>query len=117
LRAALRATSSHGAREYKLVIGPLRINQLERRVYLNENEVTLTPTEYSLLSLMARRAGRVVTHRQLLREVWGPTYVEDVQYLRAFMRQLRRKLEVDPGTPKLVMTTPGVGYRLEAPEE
>lgn len=116
LRAALRVAATRGPRDYKLEIGPLSIDQLQRRVFLYGSPVELTPTEYDLLQAMASRAGRVVTHRQLLREVWGTAYVEDVQYLRAFMRQLRRKLEQDPSKPKLVVTTPGVGYRLEPPE-
>jgi two-component system KDP operon response regulator KdpE len=66
---------------------------------------------------MARQAGRVVTHRHLLREVWGGSYVQDTQYLRVYMRQLRRKLEQNPTSPQLLITTPGVGYRLRAPDD
>jgi two-component system KDP operon response regulator KdpE len=116
LRAALRVAATH-PHEHKLEVGPLTISQLYRKVYLYDEEVVLTATEFNLLNMMAWRAGRVVTHRQLLREVWGASHVEDVQYLRAFMRQLRRKLERDPSKPKLVLTTPGVGYRLEIPDE
>jgi two-component system KDP operon response regulator KdpE len=99
-----------------LNIGPLRIQCFERRVYMHDVEVVLTPTEFSLLHVLARDAGRVITHRQLLRQVWGATFVEDVQNLRVFMKQLRQKLERDPTRPELLITTPGVGYRLRQPD-
>ena len=117
LRAALRSATAYAAPfEERMEIGPLRIHPNERTVYLNGQEVPLTPTEFSLLQVMARQAGRVVTHRHLLREVWGGSYVQDTQYLRVYMRQLRRKLEQDPNAPQLLITTPGVGYRLRAPD-
>jgi two-component system, OmpR family, KDP operon response regulator KdpE len=118
LRAALRSAAVHTTPHHeRLQVGPLRIQPIERRVYVGASEVTLTPTEFSLLHVMARQAGRVVTHRQLLREVWGADYVEDTQYLRVFMRQLRQKLEPNPNKPQLLVTTPGVGYRLRAPDD
>jgi two-component system KDP operon response regulator KdpE len=113
LRAALRTTSHAVTYDDKIEVGPLRIHPVERRVYLDDRPVSLTPTEFSLLHVMARQAGRVVTHRQLLREVWGAHYTEDTQYLRVFMRQLRMKLERNPNSPQLLLTTPGVGYRLK----
>lgn len=117
LRAALRvATALTTPRDERLEIGPLRIHTAQRKVYLNDEEVSLTPTEFTLLLVMARRAGRVVTHRQLLRDTWGAAYVEDLQYLRVYMRQLRQKLEQNPASPQLLLTTPGVGYRLNPPE-
>lgn len=117
LRAALRSAAAHASPyEEKLEIGPLRIRPVERLVYVDGKEISLTPTEFSLLSVMARRAGRVVTYRQLLLEVWGAGYTEDTQYLRVYMRQLRQKLERDPASPQLLLTTPGVGYRLKAPD-
>jgi two-component system KDP operon response regulator KdpE len=86
-----------------------------RRLVLREGkEVRLTPKEYDLLAHMARRAGLVITHRQLLSLVWGPAHVEDVQYLRVFIGQLRSKVEADPSQPKLIRTEPGVGYRFSA---
>jgi two-component system, OmpR family, KDP operon response regulator KdpE len=118
LRAALRSAARHTTpHEERLQIGPLRINAMERKVFVNDHEVALTPTEFSLLLVMARQAGRVATHRRLLREVWGPAYVEDTQYLRVFMRQLRRKLEPNPNKPSLLVTTPGIGYRLRSPDD
>lgn len=117
LRAALRSAAAYYAPyEERLEIGPLRIRPVERLVYLDGKEVSLTPTEFSLLQVMARRAGRVVTYRQLLLEVWGAGYTDDTQYLRVYMRQLRQKLERDPASPQLLLTTPGVGYRLKAPD-
>jgi two-component system KDP operon response regulator KdpE len=116
LRAALRSAARSGPLDERMLIGPLRIDVLERRVFVHEREVALTPTEFKLLYVMARDAGRVVTHQQLLRSVWGTAYVEDVQYLRVFMRQLRQKLEVSPTEPQLLITTPGVGYRLKTPD-
>ena len=75
--------------------------------------IKLTPTEYKLLAVLVRHAGRVVTHRQLLKEVWGPTYVEHTEYLRVFMGQLRHKLESEPARPRCLLNEPGVGYRMK----
>ncbi len=115
VRAVLRS-AGRSAVDEAIRVGPLRIDRRDRRVFLGEAEIALTPTEFSLLLVMAREAGRVVTHRQLLKEVWGEAYVEDVQYLRVYMKQLRRKLERDPSEPQLLVTTPGVGYRLKSPD-
>jgi two-component system KDP operon response regulator KdpE len=116
LRAVLRSASRATRRADTLTIGHLRVQCFDRRVFLNEVEVQLTPTEFSLLQVLARDAGRVITHRQLLRQVWGAEYMDDVQYLRVFMKQLREKLEQDPTRPQLLVTTPGVGYRLRPPD-
>jgi len=116
LRAALRSAARASRYAATLTIGGLRVQCFERRVFLNEVEIQLTPTEFSLLQVLARDAGRVITHRQLLRQVWGASYVDDVQYLRVFMKQLRQKLEQDPSHPRLLVTTPGVGYRLRPPD-
>ena len=74
--------------------------------------VHLTPIEYRLLALLVKHAGKVLTHRHLLKEVWGPSHVDDAHYLRIYMAQLRRKLEADPTQPRYLITEPGVGYRL-----
>jgi two-component system KDP operon response regulator KdpE len=79
-------------------------------------EVKLTATEYSLLRLFVQHAGKVLTHRQILREVWGPNYVEQTHYLRVYLAHLREKLEANPAQPELLTTEPGVGYRLIAKE-
>jgi two-component system KDP operon response regulator KdpE len=116
LRSSLRIAARANRDPESILVGSLRLQCFERRAYLNEVEVELTPTEFSLLQILARDAGRVLTHRQLLRRVWGPAYTDDVQYLRVFMKQLRTKLERDPSKPKLLVTTPGVGYRLKLGE-
>jgi two-component system, OmpR family, KDP operon response regulator KdpE len=88
-----------------------------RRVLRGGAEVHLTPTEYRLLARLVRQAGQVVTHRQLLVDVWGPEYTEHTHYLRLYMAQLRAKLEAEPADPRLLLTEPGVGYRLAEPED
>ena len=93
----------------------LRVDLDARRVQLDGADVHLTPTEYRLLARLARSAGRVVTHRQLLADVWGPEYVEHTHYLRLYMAQLRAKLEDDPADPRRLLTETGVGYRLAEP--
>jgi two-component system KDP operon response regulator KdpE len=89
-----------------------------RQVFLNEQEVHLTPIEYKLLTVLIQNAGKVVTHSQLLKEVWGPSYSKETQYLRVYMTQLRHKLESDPARPRFLINEPGIGYRLKIdPEE
>jgi len=92
--------------------GPLSVDLVNRRVLLGSAEIHLSPKEYSLLRYLVGNAGKVVTHQQLLREVWGPAHLEDVQYLRVLMRQLRQKLEPDHDAARLLITEPSVGYRL-----
>ena len=94
--------------------GPLQVDLSSRLVTLKGKEIKLTPTEYSLLRLLVRNAGKVVTHRQILKEVWGPNYAEQTHYLRVYMAHLREKLEADPSRPELLLTEPGVGYRMKA---
>jgi len=94
--------------------GDLELDLAARVVRRKGQEVKMTPTEYSLLRLLARNAGKVVTHRQLLKDVWGPAYGDQTHYLRVYMAHLREKLETDPGRPELLITEPGVGYRLVA---
>ncbi len=114
IRVALRHTAMSGsdAMSSLLEAGSLRIDQARREVTVNRREVHLTPIEYRLLVLLARHAGKVLTHRQILKEVWGPPYVNETHYLRVFMAQLRRKIESDPARPRLIITEMGVGYRL-----
>ena len=92
--------------------GPLEVDLNGRSVKQNKKAVKLTSTEYDLLRLLVKNAGKVVTQRQLLREIWGPNSVEHTHYLRVYVGQLRQKLELDPSTPQLILTEPGVGYRL-----
>ena len=97
-----------------IAIGDLQIDRAARRVLRDGTDVHLTPIEYKLLTALAQHPGKVITHRQLLREVWGPTHVESPQYLRIYMRALRRKIEADPARPQYLLTEIGVGYRLGA---
>ena len=93
-------------------VGPIRIDQPRHTVTIAAREVHLTPIEFRLLLELARHAGRVLTHRQLLLGVWGPNAIEQTHYLRVHMAALRRKLEADPARPRWLTTEPGVGYRL-----
>jgi two-component system KDP operon response regulator KdpE len=97
-------------------VGPIRIDQPRHEVTVDGRDVHLTPIEFNLLLELARRPGRVVTHRQLLSELWGPGAVEHANYLRVHMAALRRKIEVDPAHPRWLLTEAGVGYRLQEPE-
>ena len=115
LRHALRLRS--GQNEPVFAHAGLRVDLAARRVFVRDNEIHLTPIEYKLLTALIRNAGKVVTHRQLLLEVWGPGQVSEVQYLRVYMTQLRHKLEADPARPRFLLNEPGVGYRLNADEE
>lgn len=115
LRHALRLRS--GQDEPVFAHAGLRVDLAARRVFVRDNEIHLTPIEYKLLTALIRHAGKVVTHRQLLLEVWGPGQVSEVQYLRVYMTQLRHKLESDPARPRFLLNEPGVGYRLNADEE
>jgi two-component system KDP operon response regulator KdpE len=95
-----------------LEFGSLRIDFVRREVTLDGREVHLTPIEYKLLTLFAQNAGKVLTHRQILKDVWGPSYATQNHYVRVHMAELRKKIEADPARPKLLVTEPGVGYRL-----
>ena len=115
LLARLKAALRHGLQTIGEApvfrTGHLTVDLVNRHVLLNDNEVHLSPKEYSLLRFLVSHAGKVVMHHQLLQEVWGPAHVEDVQYLRVLMRQLRQKLEPD-AMPNVLITEPGIGYRL-----
>jgi two-component system KDP operon response regulator KdpE len=95
------------------ILDNLRVDMSQRQVFLDEQEVHLTPIEYKLLTALIKNAGKVVTHSQLLKEVWGPSYSKETQYLRVYMTQLRHKLETDPARPHFLINEPGVGYRLK----
>lgn len=95
--------------------GALTVDLVGHRVNLDGQAVHLTPTEFRLLARLVRQAGQVVTHRQLLADVWGPEFIEHTHYLRLYMGQLRAKLEADPGDPQRLLTEPGIGYRLVDP--
>ena len=115
LRVALRhAALPEGGGEAVLTLGDLKVDLAARLVFRRGAEVHLTPIEYKLLATLVRHAGKVVTHRQLLKEAWGPNAVEQTHYVRVYMTQLRHKLEDDPSRPRYLLTESGVGYRLKA---
>ena len=120
LLARLRAARRHVQPDEGQTVfraGSLEIDLTSRRVSLNGAEVRLTATEYALLRILTRHAGRVLTHRQLLREVWGPNAGEQTHYLRVYVARLREKIESTPSQPALLITEPGVGYRLTLPQD
>ena len=114
IRVALRHAGGAGATtELPVLTTPdFSLDFAERRALAREEEVHLTPTELSLLEALARRPGHLLSQRELLREVWGPGYGRESNYLRVYANQLRRKLEPDPGHPRYLLTEPGQGYRL-----
>ena len=114
IRVALRHRSRVGeeGETTVLTVDELRIDLARRVVTVGDDEVRLTPIEFRLLACLARHAGRVLTHEQLLREVWGPGYRSQHHYVRVYVAQLRQKLEHDPARPRWIVTEPGVGYRL-----
>jgi two-component system KDP operon response regulator KdpE len=115
IRVALRhSAQSKGSGESIIRSGSLEIDLAEYRVTRNGVEVRLTATEFKLLAHLAAHAGRVLTHHAILSAVWGPEYAEHVEYLRVYMRQLRKKLEADPDHPQILTTEPGIGYRFMA---
>ena len=114
MRVALRHAQPQGPAQaaQPIQFGELRIDLVRREVFLGAEELHLTPIEYKLLTLLAQNAGKVLTHRQILKEVWGPSYASHAHYVRVHMAELRKKVELDPSRPKLLVTEPGVGYRL-----
>ena len=116
IRVALRhAQEVRGSPLPVIEIGPLRVDFARREVSLEGQILHLTPIEYRLLTLLVQNAGKVLTHTQLLNEVWGPGHAQQTHYLRVYLAQLRRKIERDPARPQFLVTEPGVGYRLRDP--
>lgn len=115
IRVVLRRAATQGPAPQTpvFVLQNLRVDLAQRQVFLDDKEVHLTPIEYKLLTVLIRYAGKVVTHRQLLTEVWGAAHADEVQYLRVYMMQLRHKLEKDPARPRFFLNEPGIGYRLK----
>ncbi len=111
LRVALRHARAAPEQTPVVEVGPVKIDLARREVTVAGREARLTPIEYKLLVLLARNAGKVLTHRQILREVWGPN-VTQAHYVRVYMAELRKKIEADPAQPRLLVTEQGVGYRL-----
>jgi two-component system, OmpR family, KDP operon response regulator KdpE len=115
LRHAAHAATGGAGEGASFATGSLTLDFVRRRVLVDVREVHLTPTEYEVLKYLAMHAGQVVTHRTLLRAVWGPAYEDEAHYLRVFIGQLRRKIEPEPGRPRYLLTEPGIGYRLRDP--
>ncbi|RPJ02107.1 MAG: DNA-binding response regulator, partial [Chloroflexi bacterium] len=114
IRVALRhSMKTIGVDDGLFEVGDLRIDLVRRQVFVQDTEVHLTPIEYKLLTILIQNAGKVVTGRQLLRQAWGPAYMNESHYIRVYMGQLRHKLEADPARPRYLLTEPGVGYRLK----
>jgi two-component system KDP operon response regulator KdpE len=116
LQALMRRISRGIVNQEIFETGPLRVDLTRRKVFVGENEVRITPIEFRLLAILIRHAGLVVTHRQLLQEVWGAEHIHDQHYLRIYLGQLRHKLEINPARPKYLLTEMGVGYRLAVEE-
>jgi len=120
LMARMRTALRHRMRRQDeipvLRVEEIEIDNLRRRVTRANEEVKLTPKEFELLSFLARHAGKVVTHRQILTAVWGPAHAQDTQYLRVYVGHLRQKIEGNPDDPRIIITEPGVGYRIAEPE-
>jgi len=114
IRVALRhSLKAMGVDDGQFEVGDLRVDLVRRQVFVQGNEIHLSPTEYKLLPILIQNAGKVVTGRQLLKLVWGSGYENESHYVRVYMGQLRHKLEVDPARPRYLITEPGVGYRLK----
>jgi two-component system KDP operon response regulator KdpE len=117
VRASLRGRDRRFAAQTSFRAGDLEIDFAGRRVFVMGEEIKLTPREYDLIRILGRHAGRVVTHRQLIAGVWGPDAQVDAQFVRVLVAQLRQKIEAEPSSPRIVVTEPGVGYRLRGDEE
>ena len=115
LCARLRVALRHANKDIEdpvFVNGPLAVDLVNRVVKVNSQAIQLSPTEYDLLVFFIKNVGKVLTHRMIMKEIWGPHRTEESHYLRVYMRQIRRKLESDPSQPTLFITEPGVGYRM-----
>ncbi|MFL5298504.1 MAG: response regulator [Phenylobacterium sp.] len=112
IRAVMRGRERRFSAQPRFQFGPLEINFPARRVLVNGEEIRLTPREYQLLRILAGHAGQVVTHKQIIMSVWGADSNADAQFVRVLMAQLRQKLEPDPASPAMLLTEPGIGYRL-----
>jgi two-component system KDP operon response regulator KdpE len=117
IKAALRRRAAPGSAEPVFRVGALEVDLARRLVRVEGAEVRLSPKQYRLLQVLVSNAGKVVTHRQLLGEVWGAVHRDDVQYLRVFVRKLRGHIEADPARPRYLLTELGVGYRLRTSDQ
>ncbi len=113
INACLRKAATQEAGEPELTNGAIRMDLVRHEVFLNNEKISLTPKEYDLLRYLMTHRGKMLTHKQILREVWGAAHSDDMQYLRVYISQLREKIEEDSSNPRFVITEPGIGYRLE----
>jgi two-component system, OmpR family, KDP operon response regulator KdpE len=113
INANLRKAAVKEAGEPLLINGVIRMDLVRHEVYIGETKAAFTPKEYELLRYFMVNRGKMLTHKQILREIWGPAHGEDTQYVRVYIGQLREKLEADPANPRFIITEPGVGYRME----
>lgn len=117
LQALMRRVNRRKANAEIFETAQLKVDLSLRKVYIDQQEVRITPIEFRLLSILVRHAGVVVTHRQLLQEIWGAEHIQDQHYLRIYLGQLRRKLEINPARPRYLLTELGIGYRLALQDE
>lgn len=117
VRALLRRSPAPGERDHVLQVGRLVMREAAREVLRDEVQLELTPREFDILAYLMRYSGKVVTHRVLLQEIWGPEYIHETQYLRVFINRLRHKIEEEPSRPRYILTEPGVGYRMVSPSD
>ncbi len=113
VNANLRKAAVREAGEPELVNGPIRMDLMRHETFFNGEKMALTPKEYELLRYFMINRGKMLTHKQILKEIWGPAHSEDTQYVRVYIGQLREKLEADLASPKFIITEPGIGYRME----
>lgn len=113
ISANLRKAATQEAGEPELVNGPIRMDLVRHEVFLKDEKISLTPKEYDLLRYFMVNRGKMLTHKQLLQEVWGPAHGDDMQYLRVYISQLREKIEEEPNAPDYIVTEAGIGYRME----
>lgn len=113
IEANLRKAATQEAGEPELINGDIRMDLVRHEVFLEEEKTDFTPKEYELLRYFLVNRGKMITHKQLLKEVWGPAHGDDMQYLRVYVSQVREKIEADPQDPTYIITEPGIGYRME----
>jgi two-component system KDP operon response regulator KdpE len=116
IKASLRKSAVHETGEPELYNGPLRMDLVRHEIFLHDKLLAFTPKEYNLLRYFIVHRGKMLTHKQILNEVWGPAHRDDTQYLRVFISQLREKIEANAASPKLITTEVGIGYRMDAIE-
>lgn len=117
INANLRKAAVREAGEPELVNGAIRMDLVRHEVYSEKEKLALTPKEYELLRYFMINRGKMLTHKQILKEIWGPAHSEDTQYVRVYIGQLREKVEINPADPRFIITEPGIGYRMEVASE